>query len=142
MSTLLRLSDQALDGSLSTAKMADLAVTNGKLATDAVDNSKIVSTAAIAYSKLSLTGAILNADLAGSIAYSKLSLANSIVNADVSAGAAIAESKLADHGKEGASSLLVNMRRRMKEIMSPFTDSGHTTVAGAGLSVDAALGVS
>jgi len=37
----------------------------------------------IAYSKLSLTGAILNADLAGSIAYSKLSLTNSVVSGDI-----------------------------------------------------------
>lgn len=37
----------------------------------------------IAYSKLSLTGAILNADLAGSIAYSKLSLTGAILNADL-----------------------------------------------------------
>jgi hypothetical protein len=49
----------------------------------------------IAYSKLSLTGAILNADLAGSIAYSKLTLTGSLVNADISSSAAIAYSKLA-----------------------------------------------
>jgi len=58
-------------------------------------NADISASAAIAYSKLALTGAILNADLAGSIAYSKLSLTGSIVNADISSSAAIAYSKLA-----------------------------------------------
>lgn len=38
-----------------------------------IDNTNIATSAAIAYSKLSLTGAILNADLAGSITDSKLS---------------------------------------------------------------------
>lgn len=50
---------------------------------DSIVNADINSAAAIAYSKLALTGAILNADLAGSIAYSKLSLANSIVSGDI-----------------------------------------------------------
>lgn len=59
-----------------------------------IDNADIKSGAAIAYSKLNLTGAILNADLAGSIAYSKLVLTNSIVNADINSSAAIAYSKL------------------------------------------------
>lgn len=38
-----------------------------------ITNANISASAAIAYSKLSLTGAILNADLAGSIAASKIS---------------------------------------------------------------------
>lgn len=46
----------------------------------------------IAYSKLSLAGAILNTDLAGSIAYSKLSLTGAILNADLAGS--IAASKL------------------------------------------------
>ena len=58
-------------------------------------NADINASAAIAYSKLNLTGTILNADLAGSIAYSKLVLTNSVVNADISTVAAIAYSKLA-----------------------------------------------
>lgn len=51
----------------------------------------------IAYSKLSLTGTIVNADVATSaaIAYSKLNLATSIVNADIATGAAIVDTKLA-----------------------------------------------
>jgi hypothetical protein len=50
----------------------------------------------IAYSKLSLTGTIVNADVAtgAAIAYSKLNLAGSIANADIATGAAIAYSKL------------------------------------------------
>jgi hypothetical protein len=39
-----------------------------------ITNTEISNSAAIAYSKLNLTGAILNADLAGSIALSKLSI--------------------------------------------------------------------
>ena len=72
------------DGSISTAELADGAVTN----------AKVNASAAISYSKLNLTGTILNADLAGSIAYSKLSLTGTIVNADVATSAAIAYSKL------------------------------------------------
>lgn len=69
------------------------AIAYSKLAlTGAILNADLAGS--IAYSKLNLTGAILNADLAGSIAYSKLSLSNSIVNADIAAGAAIVYSKL------------------------------------------------
>ena len=45
-----------------------------------LDNNNIKSGAAIAYSKLNLTGAVLNADLAGSIAATKL--ARSTVHSD------------------------------------------------------------
>lgn len=58
-------------------------------------NADIDAAAAIIYTKLLLTGAILNTDLAGSITYAKLILTNSIVNADIYATAAIALSKLA-----------------------------------------------
>src|SRR3990167_672614 len=40
---------------------------------NSISNAQIASDAAISYSKLSLTGAILNADLAGSIAATKIS---------------------------------------------------------------------
>lgn len=62
-----------------------------------ITNAEISNSAAIAYSKLSLTNSIVNADINASaaIAYSKLALSNSIVNADVSATAAIDYSKLA-----------------------------------------------
>jgi len=73
---------------------ASAAIVYSKLAlTGAILNADLAGS--IAYSKLSLTGAILNADLAGSIAYSKLVLTTSIVNGDISASAAIARSKLA-----------------------------------------------
>lgn len=71
---------------------------NPGIASGVIVNADINASAAIAYGKLALTGAILNADLAGSIAYSKLSLGGNIVNADVSTGAAIAYSKLALSG--------------------------------------------
>lgn len=70
-------------------------------------NADISAGAAIAYSKLSISGlitstditdgTIVNADINSSaaIAYSKLNLATSILNADVSASAAIVDTKLA-----------------------------------------------
>jgi len=63
----------------------------------AILNADINASAAIAYSKLALAGSIVNADINASaaIAYSKLSLAGSILNADINASAAIAYSKLA-----------------------------------------------
>jgi hypothetical protein len=70
----------------------------GKLSlTGALLNADINASAAIAYSKLSLANTILNADInaAAAIAYSKLSLAGAILNADINASAAIAYSKLA-----------------------------------------------
>ncbi len=48
-------------------------------------NAQIGAGAAIAYSKLNLTGSVLNADLAGSIAYSKLTLTGSVVTGDLTA---------------------------------------------------------
>lgn len=50
-------------------------------------NADISGSAAIAYSKLNLTGSVLNADLAGSITYSKLSLADGILATDIASGA-------------------------------------------------------
>ncbi len=60
-------------------------------------NANVSASAAIVYSKLSLTDSILNADInsAAAIAYSKLNLSGSIVNADINGSAAIARSKLA-----------------------------------------------
>lgn len=77
---------------------ASAAIAYSKLTlTDSIVNADINSAAAIAYSKLNLTGSIVNADVSASaaIAYSKLNLAGSIVNTDISASAAIARSKLA-----------------------------------------------
>jgi hypothetical protein len=63
-------------------------------------DTQIDAAAAIAYSKLALTGSILNADVnaAAAIAYAKLNLSGSIVNADVNAAAAIAWTKLSKTG--------------------------------------------
>lgn len=95
----------------------DGSVTAAKIAAGIIVNSHIAAAAAIAYSKLNLTGSITNADIAAAagiaksklaalnianadiaaaagIAYSKLSLGNSIVNSDIAAAAAIAYSKL------------------------------------------------
>jgi len=65
--------------------------------TGTIVNADVSTSAAIAYSKLNLAGTITNADVNASaaIAYSKLNLAGNVVNADVNASAAIAYSKLA-----------------------------------------------
>jgi hypothetical protein len=82
-------------GSITNAQInAAAAIAYSKLAlTGAILNADLAGS--IAYSKLALTGAILNADLAGSIAYGKLTLTGSVVNADIGAAAAIAVNKLA-----------------------------------------------
>lgn len=88
----------AADGTrtqVNTSTLGDiLASTAGGLTYKAgsIENADISASAAIAYSKLALTGAILNADLAGSIAYSKLALTGAILNADLAGS--IAYSKL------------------------------------------------
>lgn len=64
---------QLLTGTVPLARLANIV------------NAQISASAAIAYSKLALTGAILNADLAGSIAYSKLVLTGSVVTGDLTA---------------------------------------------------------
>ncbi len=79
----------------------DIALTNTGVTSinaDTIVDSQINSAAAIAYSKLNLTGHITNTDIdsAASIAYSKLALSNSIVNADINTTAAIDASKIAD----------------------------------------------
>jgi hypothetical protein len=83
------VTNDMLAGSIGNAKLANNTVTvnsgtgisgggsialggNITLAVGGLTNSEISNTAAIAYTKLALTGAILNADLAGSIADSKL----------------------------------------------------------------------
>jgi len=77
---------------------ASAAIAYSKLSlSNSIVNADINSAAAIAYSKLALSNSIVNADInsAAAIAYSKLSLTGSVVNADIAAGAAIAVSKLA-----------------------------------------------
>lgn len=69
----------------------------GQVTTSLLVNADVSSSAAIAYSKLSLSNSILGTDIATSAAipYSKLSLANDILNSDIATTAAIAVNKLA-----------------------------------------------
>ncbi len=100
---VVRLGNTELVSWRNAANSADLGLTvsaanalqfNGTtlLLSGLIVNADISPAAAIAYSKLNLTGAILNADLAGSIAYSKLILTGAILNADLAGS--IAYSKL------------------------------------------------
>jgi microcystin-dependent protein len=86
-----------------------------------ITNAQIDAAAAIAYSKLVLTGSITNADInaAAAIAYSKLNLTGSIVNADVNASAAIAWSKISKSG----SSLADLATRSASDLNSGTLDS-------------------
>lgn len=70
----------ALNASNLTSGTVPLAQLSGIL------NAQIGGGAAIAYSKLALTGSVVNGDLAGSIAYAKLSLTGSVVTGDIAAG--------------------------------------------------------
>jgi hypothetical protein len=81
------------------AMTGDIGITNAgvtSIQAGAIVNAQINAAAAIAYSKLNLTGQVTNSDIyvSAGIAYSKLALSNSIVNADINAAAAIAYSKL------------------------------------------------
>jgi len=71
-------------------------VTSSSIVNDSIVNADINSSAAIAYSKLSLSNTVVNTDINSSaaIAYSKLALSNSVVNADINSSAAIAATKI------------------------------------------------
>jgi hypothetical protein len=56
---------------------------DGFVLTNTAGSIARVDLAAVPYARLNLTGAVLNADLAGSIAYAKLSLTGAILNADL-----------------------------------------------------------
>lgn len=68
----LSLSYTAVTGDTITAARWNTMGTEITASVNSISNAQIASDAAIAYSKLSLTGAILNADLAGSIAATKI----------------------------------------------------------------------
>lgn len=88
-----------------------------------VDNSKISNSAAIAYSKLALTGAILNADLAGSIADSKLSTIATAGKVSDSATSAVSAATASVIMKRDA-----NANSRLNNLIEGFT----TTATAAG----------
>jgi hypothetical protein len=69
---------------------------NPQIAASVINNSHIAITAAIEYSKLDLSGNIVNNDISNgaAISYSKLDLSGNIVNSDISNSAAISYSKL------------------------------------------------
>jgi hypothetical protein len=81
-----------ISGNAATANSCTTADSANALANGVLTNAMVNSSAAIAYSKLNLTGAVLNADLAGSIAYSKLNLTGAVLNADLAGS--IADTKL------------------------------------------------
>lgn len=72
-------------GTVSTGMIADSAVTSAKIADGTIVNADISGTAAIAYSKLALTGSITSSDITD----------GTIVNADINTTAAIAATKIA-----------------------------------------------
>ena len=72
-------------GTVATGMIADSAITTGKIADGTIVNADINASAAVAYSKLALTGAIVSADIAN----------DTIVNADINTAAAIAATKIA-----------------------------------------------
>ena len=90
--TTLTVVDPTADRTITLPDRSGTVITSGDTAT--VTNTMLAGS--IAYSKLSLTGTIVNADVSAgaAIAYSKLNLAGSIANADIASGAAIAYSKL------------------------------------------------
>lgn len=94
--TTLTVVDPTADRTITLPDVSGTVITSGDTGT--VTNTMLAGS--IAYSKLSLTGTIVNADVAtgAAIAYSKLNLAGSIANADIASGAAIAYSKLSLSG--------------------------------------------
>jgi hypothetical protein len=116
-------------GTTKTITMPDANVDLG-----ALTNSNISASAAIIYSKLSLSNSILNADINASaaIAYSKLALSSSIVNADVASGAAIAESKLAlDYSTAGLNTAIGGKVSKSGDTMSGNLAMGSNKVTSS-----------
>ena len=90
--TTLTVVDPTADRTITLPDVSGTVITSGDTGT--VTNTMLAGS--IAYGKLSLTGSILNADIANgaAIAYSKLNLAGSVTNADIAAATGIAYSKL------------------------------------------------
>lgn len=103
---------------------ASASLSYSKLAlTGAVTNSDLAGS--IQYSKLVLTGAVTNADLAGSIAYSKLVLTGAVTNADLAGS--IALTKLAN---QTAGTVIIG---NGSSIPTATALSGDVTVSSSGV---------
>jgi hypothetical protein len=110
-----------------------------KVADGSLGNAQIDSSAAIAYSKLSLTGSILNADLAGSIADSKLL---QITTTDKVAGSAV---QLSGSSLENSSGLRIKAGGVTDAMLAGSISNGKLsnssiTVSAGGSSTGVALG--
>lgn len=91
------------NGAVGTNQLADTSVTSDKLGSGAVTAGKIA---------------------AGGVSAADQIAAGTITNTEINASAAITESKLADLGKEGAASLVANIRRRDIEVAGPVHANG------------------
>lgn len=101
-----------------------------------VTNAKVASNAAIAYSKLNLTGAILNADLAGSISDSKLSTistAGKVSNSATTATSANTASAIVARDASGnfsADTITANITGNVSGNAGTVTNGVYTTDTG------------
>jgi hypothetical protein len=121
----------------STRSAGDL--TTGTLSLDrlsGITNTEIASGAGIAYSKLNLSGSLVDADVnsGAGVVYSKLNLSGAITNADISSSAAIGWSKISKTG-----SSLADFTTRVTSNLTDFpTQSGNSgrylTTNGSSLS--------
>lgn len=110
-------------------------ISSGMIASGAVTNDKIVASAGISYSKLSLSNSILGSDIAvgAGITYGKLSLSNSIVGSDI-ANSTITNGKLQNSTISGVS-LGSNLNNLTKGTYITF-DSGTTYNGSTARTID------
>lgn len=103
-----------------------------------ITDTEISASANIQYSKLSLSGSIVNADVSGgaAIAYAKLNLANSVTNADIVAAAGISLNKLAQ-----TAATVGQVIAWSGTAWVPATVSGGGSVSSVGLAMPAIFGV-
>jgi hypothetical protein len=96
------------------------------IANGAINNAKVSASAAIAYSKLNLTGAILNADLAGSITAAKLVGSDIATVGTVTAGTWSATTIALNKGGTGQTT-----KSAAFDALSPMTTAGDLIYGGA-----------
>jgi hypothetical protein len=132
--TTLTVVNPTADRTITLPDRTGTVITSGDTGT--VTNTMLAGS--IAYSKLSLTGTIVNADVSAgaAIAYSKLNLAGSIANADVATGAAIAYTKLNLTGSIVNGDIASNQITYDKLVLSP---GGVGTIVNADISASAAI---